>query len=66
VVACYDLNSDWGSMQWTAEAAGDGGYRFKNVWSGKYLTIADTSDYSKVLAQSLHTDWASQVWYLVD
>ena len=66
VVACYDLVSDWRSMQWIAEATGDGGYRFKNVWSGKYLTISNTSDYAEVHAQDLHTDWSSQVWNLAD
>jgi len=61
----YELHADWKSEQWLIEPiSGSNEVRFKNVWSGKYLTLADNSNYSAVLLQTLNTSWASQRWVL--
>jgi hypothetical protein len=36
--------------------------RFKNLFSGKYLTIGDTSTFAPIYSQSLNTSLARQRW----
>lgn len=62
------LNTGWASQQWRLEEISGGppspgaSVRIRNIWSGKYLTVKDTSDYADVKAQDLNTGWTSQVW----
>jgi hypothetical protein len=56
---------DWLSMQWEIEPVSNTTkVRLKNAWSGKYLTVENTGDYTNIWAQSLHTEWESQEWEL--
>ena len=62
IVETYEIR-DWDSQRWIVESASPYyGYRLKNVWSGKYLTMRDTSGYSSIYSQNLNTGWTSQVW----
>jgi Mucin-2 protein WxxW repeating region len=61
----YELHADWSGEQWFIEPISGGNQvRIKNVWTGKYLTVADTSDYAAITLQTLNTGWASQKWTL--
>lgn len=61
----YELHADWTGEQWFIESiSGSNQVRIKNVWTGKYLTVADTSDYAAITLQTLNTGWASQKWTL--
>jgi hypothetical protein len=63
-------NSSWQSQQWRLEEINGGPpspgakVRFRNIWSGKYLTVTNNSDYADVKAQDLNTSWTSQVWVI--
>ena len=63
-ITTYDLHEDWTSEMWLAEpVAGSNDVRFRNVWSGRYLTVVDGGDFSQVLAQTLSSqNWSSQRW----
>lgn len=69
-VVCQGINTSWTSQQWKLEEITGGvpsmgaTVRIKNLWSGKYLTAADTSDFAAVKAQDLNTDWTSQEWII--
>jgi hypothetical protein len=65
VVETYEIR-DFDSERWVMEAvSGSTQVRFKNVWSGKYLTMNDSSDYSAVYSRALISgNQASQRWQL--
>jgi hypothetical protein len=59
------------NQKWLIEPiSGSTNVRLKNVFSGKYLTMADpknypsTPDYLPVLSQGLNTGWTSQRWVI--
>jgi hypothetical protein len=53
------------SQQWIVEwIPGSNDARMKSVWTGKYLTIGDSSNFAPVLSQGLNTGWTSQRWVL--
>jgi hypothetical protein len=56
---------------WTVETvSGSSAFRLKNLFSGRYLTIADpnnfpsTPDYLPIYSQALNTGWTSQLWVI--
>lgn len=51
------------AQQWVLERVKGGtDFRLKNLLSGKYLTLADTGQYSAIYSQALNYSWASQRW----
>jgi len=72
LVSTASLRDSWLSEQWVMEyVAGTTHVRFKNLWKTNiYLTMVDSSAYSSVNLQPLHTDgtgkpdWTSQEWDL--
>jgi hypothetical protein len=70
VVGTASSNSS-NNQKWLIEPiSGSTNVRLKNVFSGKYLTMADpknypsTPDYLPVLSQGLNTSWTSQRWVM--
>ena len=65
-ITTYEYVDGWTSMHWYAEhVAGTNDVRFRNAWSGKYLTVGNPSDFSVILAKTLNTTWSSQRWSIV-
>jgi Mucin-2 protein WxxW repeating region len=72
LVTNANLTTSWLSEQWVMERVPGTPYaRFRNLWkTNMYLTMNDSSDYSAVNLQPLHTDaygnpdWWSQQWLL--
>jgi Mucin-2 protein WxxW repeating region len=65
------LNASWLSEMWLIEpVANSTDVRIKNMWSGKYLTMADpasfpnTPDYLPIFSQTRNTSWTSQRWLI--
>lgn len=63
--------SNYSNQMWTVEPiSGSTQVRLKNLFSGKYLTIADpknvpnTPDYLPIYSQGLNTGWSSQRWII--
>ena len=52
------------SQRWVLEGVTNGflQYRLRNLWSGKYLTINNTSTSAPILSQSKNASWTSQRW----
>jgi hypothetical protein len=71
-IVTYVLNAGWDSQIWTMESVSGSSneVRFKNLWSGRYLTIGDVTstdpnrDYAPIFSQALNTTWSSQRWRL--
>jgi len=63
--------SNYSNQMWTVEPiSGSTQVRLKNLFSGKYLTMADpknvpnTPDYLPIYSQGLNTGWSSQRWII--
>lgn len=70
-VGIASLNTSINEM-WTIETvSGSSAFRLKNLYSGKYLTIADPKnvsagekDFLPIYSQGLNTGWTSQLWLI--
>ncbi len=69
-ILSQSFNPSWSSQEWKMENINGGAavpgstVRFRNKWSGKYLTVTNTSSYADVKAQDLNTSWSSQEWIM--
>lgn len=64
-VVGYDFRGDWSSQEWILEPiSGTNQVRIKNVFNPRYLNVADNSNYSAILMQTLNTGWDSQKWVI--
>lgn len=64
-VVGYDFRGDWTSQEWILEPiSGTNQVRIKNVFNPRYLNVADSSNYSAILMQTLNTGWDSQKWVI--
>jgi len=62
-VVGYDFRGDWSSQEWILEPiSGTNQVRIKNAFNPRYLNVADSSNYSAILLQTLNTGWDSQKW----
>jgi serine protease len=61
IVETY-ASREWSNQQWIVEDVSATEFRLKSVFSGKYLTIRDGSDYSGIYSQALVPMWPSQKW----
>lgn len=66
-IVIYDYVAEWSSQQWIMEPVfGSSDVRFKNVWTGKYLTVNGLGDYADIKSQALNPSWPSQRWRIND
>jgi len=67
-VGTASLNTSTNEMWIVESVSGSSSFRLKNLFSGRYLTIADpknfpsTPDYLPIYSQGLNTGWTSQQW----